>query len=169
MVLVQFCVNIFLKIWIFGVVDEKSGTDAAFQDCFLVHQLVLRFNCLTITQSKLILRCHKTKKNIGIYSLGFIDENMVRRVRKTAIFAPKYAFLGTYRPCRLIWCPVGWLVGCCGGRAVSRLFPLWDLIYLWDLFLWLVRAGLEENILSQRPHLIHIPSRWMASMWLLIL
>ena len=30
---------------------------------------------------------------------------------KTAIFAPKYAFLGTYRPCRLIWCPVGWLVG----------------------------------------------------------
>ena len=31
---------------------------------------------------------------------------------KTAIFAQKYAFLGTYRPCRLIlmWCPFGrWL------------------------------------------------------------
>ena len=27
---------------------------------------------------------------------------------KMAIFAPKYAFLGTYRPCRLICCPVGW-------------------------------------------------------------
>ena len=27
---------------------------------------------------------------------------------KTAIFAPKYASLGTYRPCRLTWCPVGW-------------------------------------------------------------
>ena len=27
---------------------------------------------------------------------------------KTAIFALKYAFLGSYRPCRLIWCPVGW-------------------------------------------------------------
>ena len=26
---------------------------------------------------------------------------------KTAIFAPKYAFLGTYRRCRLIWRPVG--------------------------------------------------------------
>ena len=23
------------------------------------------------------------------------------------IFGPKYASLGTYRPCRLIWCPVG--------------------------------------------------------------
>ena len=28
---------------------------------------------------------------------------------KTAIFAPKYAFLGTYRPCLFIWCC--WLVG----------------------------------------------------------
>ena len=34
---------------------------------------------------------------------------------KTAIFAPKYAFLGTYRPCWLIWCSVGrwlWRAGC---------------------------------------------------------
>ena len=30
---------------------------------------------------------------------------------KTAIFAPKFAFLGTYRHCRQIWYPVGWLVG----------------------------------------------------------
>ena len=29
---------------------------------------------------------------------------------KTAIFAPKYAILGTFRPCWLIWYPVGWLV-----------------------------------------------------------
>ena len=27
---------------------------------------------------------------------------------KTAIFAQKYLFLGTGRPCQLIWCPVGW-------------------------------------------------------------
>ena len=33
---------------------------------------------------------------------------------KTAIFAPKYAFLGTYRPCRLIWCLVGWWLWCAG-------------------------------------------------------
>ena len=42
---------------------------------------------------------------------------------KTAIFAPKYVFLGT-RPCRLIWCPVGCLVGGCGAQAylVRHLF-----------------------------------------------
>ena len=32
---------------------------------------------------------------------------------KTTIFAPKYAFLGTYRPCRLIWL-VGWWLWCTG-------------------------------------------------------
>ena len=30
---------------------------------------------------------------------------------KTAIFVPKYASLGTYRPCQLIWCPFDCLVG----------------------------------------------------------
>ena len=43
---------------------------------------------------------------------------------KTAIFASKYAFLGTYRPCRLIWCPVVWLVVGCGARAVSCKPPI---------------------------------------------
>ena len=33
---------------------------------------------------------------------------------ETAIFAPKFDFLGTYRPGWLIWCPVGWLIGGCG-------------------------------------------------------
>ena len=28
------------------------------------------------------------------------------------------------RPCRLIWCPVGRLVGGCGARAVSRKTPI---------------------------------------------
>ena len=27
---------------------------------------------------------------------------------KTTKFCPKYAFMGTYRHCRFIWCPVGW-------------------------------------------------------------
>ena len=31
---------------------------------------------------------------------------------KTVIFAPKYSFLGTYRPCRLIWCTVVWWLWC---------------------------------------------------------
>ena len=43
---------------------------------------------------------------------------------KTTIFAQKYAFFGTYRPCRLIWCPAGWLVGGCGAWAVSRKTPI---------------------------------------------
>ena len=47
---------------------------------------------------------------------------------KTAKFCPKYAFLGTYRPCRLIWWPVGWLVGGCGAQAVSRKTPIYFLI-----------------------------------------
>ena len=33
------------------------------------------------------------------------------------------AFLA--RPCRLIWCPVGGLVGGCGARAVSRKTPIY--------------------------------------------
>ena len=44
---------------------------------------------------------------------------------KTAIFAPKYALLGTYRPCLIIWCPVGSLVGGCGARAVPRKTPIY--------------------------------------------
>ena len=37
---------------------------------------------------------------------------------KTAIFAQKYAFIVKYRPCRIIWCTVGRLVGGCGAPAV---------------------------------------------------
>ena len=53
---------------------------------------------------------------------------------QTAKFCPKYAFLGTYRPCWFIWCPVGWLVGGCGARAVFRktlLYYHWS----WKMFL----------------------------------
>ena len=44
---------------------------------------------------------------------------------KQAKFGPKYAFLGTYRPCHFIWCHVGWLVGGCGARTVSRQTPIY--------------------------------------------
>ena len=50
---------------------------------------------------------------------------------KTAKFCPKYAFLGTYKPCWLIWCPVGWLVGGCCARAVSRKTPINFIIILY--------------------------------------
>ena len=30
--------------------------------------------------------------------------------------------------CRLIWCPVGWLVGGCGARAVSCKIPIYFII-----------------------------------------
>ena len=46
-----------------------------------------------------------------------------------ANYIPKYAVLGIYRPCRLIWCPVGWLVGGCGARAVSRISQDTYLLY----------------------------------------
>ena len=32
------------------------------------------------------------------------------------------------RPCRLIWCPVGGLVGGCGARAVSRKTPIYFIL-----------------------------------------
>ena len=41
-----------------------------------------------------------------------------------AKFSLKYAFIGTYRHCRFIWCTVGLLVGDCGARAVSRKTPI---------------------------------------------
>ena len=34
-------------------------------------------------------------------------------------------FFGWSWPCRLIWCPVGWLVGGCGPQAVSRKTPIY--------------------------------------------
>ena len=57
---------------------------------------------------------------------------------KTAKFGPKYAFLVIFCPrttkfgifvhCRLIWCPVGGLVGGCGARAVSCKTPIYFII-----------------------------------------
>ena len=40
----------------------------------------------------------------------------------------QYAFLSKYRSCWLIWCPVGWLVGGCGARAVSCKTPIFFII-----------------------------------------
>ena len=45
---------------------------------------------------------------------------------KIRIFCPKLAFLFILG--RLIWCPVGGLVGGCGARAVSRKTPIYFII-----------------------------------------
>ena len=64
---------------------------------------------------------------------------------KTAIFAPKYAFLGTYSPCRLIWCPFGWLVGGCGARAVSRKTPIYFILVIVVIVVIVVTVVVHEN------------------------
>ena len=45
---------------------------------------------------------------------------------KATKFGPKLAFWSIWaRPCRLIRCPVGGSLGCCGARAVSRKTPIY--------------------------------------------
>ena len=57
---------------------------------------------------------------------------------------------------------------CFLASQVLCFFFFWGLIYLWYLLLWLLKVFLEEKVLSQRSQGIHIPSRWLASMWFLI-
>ena len=52
---------------------------------------------------------------------------------KKRIFCPKLAFLVNFN----IQCPVGWSVGGCGARAVSRKTP----IYFMYLIFWSVGGG----------------------------
>ena len=77
---------------------------------------------------------------------------------ETAIFAPKYAFFGTYRPCWLIWYPAGWLVGSCGAGAVSRktpihflgprgaLYYLWLTRPQWKIWIPCIKAGMPHEL-----------------------
>ena len=47
-------------------------------------------------------------------------------------FLPKMTKFGIFVHCRLIWCPVGWLVGGCSARAVSRKTPIYFIcFYIW--------------------------------------
>ena len=46
---------------------------------------------------------------------------------KTAIFAPQTML--SHRPCWLIWCPVGWLVGGGGDKVIGALRLLHTLLY----------------------------------------
>ena len=62
---------------------------------------------------------------------------MIRKFEtKTAMFAPKYALLGTCWSCWLIWCPFDWVVGGCGAQAVSRKTPIYLCIHeVWYLLM----------------------------------
>ena len=65
---------------------------------------------------------------------------------KTTKFGPKLFFWSFWaRPCRLIWCPVGGLVGGYGARAVSRKPP----IYFISLFI--DRNTEKDTIKSPKP------------------
>ena len=73
---------------------------------------------------------------------------------KTAIFAPKYAFLSTYSPCWLIWCPVGCGSGC-GAWAVFCNTPIY-FIYLmpkknYNLQLLIQNWNIAINFEALRP------------------
>ena len=76
----------------------------------------------------------------------FLSHKIIRMFGpKTAIFVPKYAFFGTYRPCQLVWCPVGWLVGGCGARAVSRRIPIYFIMY--NVLKYVIYCNYYYNIL----------------------
>ena len=82
---------------------------------------------------------------------------------QTAKFCPKYAFLGTYRPCWFIWCPVGWLVGGCGTQAVSRKTPIYFSQWKGNSFNWLIiRVHAKEisiaflHFISHMNHIISV-------------
>ena len=66
---------------------------------------------------------------------------------KTAISAPKYASLGTYRPCQLIWFPVGWWLWCAG--CISQ-----DTYLLYcNQFLETYKKHLSQRVLSSGRNL----------------
>ena len=46
------------------------------------------------------------------------------------------------RPCRFFWCPVGWSVGGCGARAVSRKTPIYFIIIIIFIIIINDRLGL---------------------------
>ena len=49
---------------------------------------------------------------------------------KNQDFCPKTTKFGIFaRPCQLIWCPVGGLVGGCGARAVFRKTPIYFIYF----------------------------------------
>ena len=71
---------------------------------------------------------------------------------KTTKFGPKLAFLVDMGlPCRFFRCPVGWSVGGCGARAVSRKTPIYFIQYNvcvcvdWEVGLYMVRSPLDPD------------------------
>ena len=92
---------------------------------------------------------------------------------KTTKFGPKLAFLVILgQPCRLIWCPVGRLVGGCGARAVFPKTPIYfisfNLFFVFFLLMEILPLKYVCNIMtgssellfkSQRQKLYNMPRR----------
>ena len=88
---------------------------------------------------------------------------------KRAIFAPKYDFLGTYRPCWLIWCPFRGLVGCCGARAALSIERLPTLLRLISSALNRVVAGREGLKLISNIHVFFPLLLSLQTLFLLVM
>ena len=77
---------------------------------------------------------------------------------KTAIFAPKYVFLGKYRPCRLIWCPVSWWLWRegCNSQDTYLLYDIEIMILIivfkgWST--WFREMDCQSSLLTGAVHL----------------
>ena len=66
----------------------------------------------------------------GWFSVMWVPKLLLPPVRNR-ILCPKYVFLGTNRPCRFIWCPVG-----CGARAVSCKTPIYFMSLITMTWFW---------------------------------
>ena len=111
--------------------------------------------------AKPIKQCERGASLVSwyVYTRTFAPSKVIMMFGpKTAIFAPKYAFFGTYRPCWLIWYPAGWLVGSCGAGAVSRktpihflgprgaLYYLWLTRPQWKIWIPCIKAGMPHEL-----------------------
>ena len=105
-----------VKIGIFGRKTAKFGPKYAY--------LVILGQILAFIIHLVPCPTNKTMRTRSLieHTDMCVPDLLVKIVRmfgpRTAIFAPKYAFLGTYRPWWLILCPVGWLVGGCGAGCI---------------------------------------------------
>jgi len=96
-----------VKIRIFGPKTTRSGPKYAF--LVILGQILVLLIHLVPCLTKITMRT----RFLGGFLICWY-QNFFSLPKKTAIFAQKYAFFGTYRTCRLIWCPVGWCLWCAG-------------------------------------------------------
>ena len=115
-----------MKIRIFGPKTAKFGPKYSFwaKYCPFLHILSNAQPKTNVNKVPRLVFCY-----VGNKTYDFSSKK--KKIPKTTKFGPKLAFFWSIRarPCRLIQCPVGWSVGGCGARAVSRKTPIY-FIYL---------------------------------------